>query len=84
MKLTYKNVCVVKDNDGDVISVIEVKTLSTEMIKSLKEQAKLNISKVIKREELIAKLNDRLDKVEKELAYNRGEISEEEFKGGNE
>lgn len=82
-KLAYKNVCVLVDNDGDVISVLDVKTLSTEQIKELKEKANINIAKINNRFALLDELKERLEKVEKELAYNRGDITEEEYKGGN-
>ena len=82
-KLAYKNVCLLVDNDGDIISVLDVKTLSTEQIKELKEKANLNIVKINNRFALLDELKERLEKVEKELAYNRGDITEEEYKGGN-
>lgn len=82
-KLAYKNVCILVDNSGDIISILDVKTLSTDQIKELKEKAQINTAKINSRFALLDELKERLEKVEKELAYNRGDITEEEYKGGN-
>lgn len=85
-KLVYRNVCVLKDTDGDIVSVVEIKTLTEDMIKDLKNKAKLGASKIVKREELINSLVKRVEDLELERKYDHGEITEEEYnaqKGGN-
>ena len=72
-----------KNELGEIVAVFELKTLSDDQVKTLKEQAQLNQAKEnAKRkqlENLVSTFEEELEKVKNELAYNRGELSREEY-----
>lgn len=72
-----------KNELGEIVAIFELKTLSDDQVKTLKEQAQLNQAKEnAKRkqlENLVSTLEKELEKVKNELAYNRGELSREEY-----
>ena len=72
-----------KNELGEVVAVFELKTLSDDQVKTYKEQAQLNQAKEnAKRkqlENLVSTFEKELEKVKNELAYNRGELSREEY-----
>ncbi len=72
-----------KNELGEIVEVFELKTLSDDQVKTLKEQAQLNQAKEnAKRkqlENLVSTFEKELEKVKNELAYNRGELSREEY-----
>lgn len=80
---SIKQVCVQKNELGEVVAVLEIKTLGEEQVKTLKAQAQESKIREDYRksqlEQKIAKLEKDLELVKGELAYNRGEISREEY-----
>ncbi len=72
-----------KNQLGEVVAIFELKTLNEEQIKTLREQATLHQAKEIETrkrlEDVIAILEEDLEKVKNELAFNRGELSKEEY-----
>lgn len=72
-----------KNELGEIVAVFELKTLSDDQVKTLKEQAQLNQAKEIAKrkqlENLVSTFEKELEKVKNELAYNRGELSREEY-----
>lgn len=72
-----------KNQLGEVVSIFELKTLTEEQVKTLKEQATLHQAKENETrkhlEDVVAILEEDLEKVKNELAFNRGELSREEY-----
>lgn len=72
-----------KNELGEIVAIFELKTLSDDQVKTLKEEAQLNQAKEnAKRkqlENLVSTFEKELEKVKNELAYNRGELSREEY-----
>ena len=68
---------------GEVVAVFDLKTLNEEQVKSLKEQAQLYQARESEEKAELSKKIEELElsikKVESELAYNRGELSREEY-----
>lgn len=72
-----------KNQLGEVVAIFELKTLNEEQVKTLKEQATLHRAKEsAERKKLLDEiivLKKELAKVQNELAFNRGELSREEY-----
>ena len=78
-----KQIIVRKNELGEVVEVLDIKTFREEQVQALKEQAEKNKCERIDREakltEKIEKLESEILKIKAELSFNRGEITEKEY-----